>query len=119
MTNDKNNTTTGNDMLAWGFTHLYDNVRVRDYRFVRQAVTRYLSSTGTYYRYHHGERLLTPEQQRDIQHIFSSFGYDEPCSYDFLMAWNKQSTATDGHEVRWSENSIGTHRCQRLMRRKQ
>ncbi|MBR1547784.1 MAG: hypothetical protein IJ637_03555 [Prevotella sp.] len=114
MTNHLQNNTASNEtqseplMLAWGFSHLFDNVRHCDYRALRQAVTNYLGSTGTYHRYHRGERLLTPEQQQAIQHIFQSYGYTEPCRYDCKMRWSEIST-------RWSENPTAPHGCHRLM----
>ncbi|WP_311776577.1 DUF6078 family protein [Parabacteroides merdae] len=34
----------------------------------------------TYYRFHHGERLLTPEQQKWIINLFRRYGYTEECT---------------------------------------
>lgn len=36
----------------------------------------------TYYRFHHGERLLTPEQQKWIINLFRRHGYTEELHFD-------------------------------------
>ena len=60
--------------MARGFGNLYDLVRDRHTRhLVRLQLTEYLGSKGTYYRYQHGERLLTPEQQAWIQELVKTY----------------------------------------------
>lgn len=61
--------------MARGFGDLYNKVRDRHARhIVRLRLTEYLGSKGTYYRYQHGERLLTPEQQQWIQELIKTYG---------------------------------------------
>jgi hypothetical protein len=63
---------------------LFACVHSRDARVeIRLAITDYLGSKGTYYRYKHGERLLNPEQQQWILQLFSRYGYNaEGLSFD-------------------------------------
>ena len=64
--------------MAKGFGNLYDLVRDRHARhIVRMRLTEYLGSKGTYYRYQHGERVLTPEQQTWIQELLKTYGNGE------------------------------------------
>jgi hypothetical protein len=42
----------------------------------------YLGGNGTYYRYDHGERLLTPEQQDWIINLFKQYGYTDNLEFD-------------------------------------
>jgi hypothetical protein len=47
----------------------------------------YLGGCSTYYRYHHGERQLSPEQQEWIKQLFSQYGYEDiefDCSEETL-----------------------------------
>lgn len=37
----------------------------------------YLGGNTMYYRYHHGERLLSPEQQAWIKRLFASYCYSD------------------------------------------
>ena len=60
---------------AWGFARLFDNVRVGDATALRTRLRTMLGGNGTYYRYHHGTRRLTPEQQTQIRQLFARFGY--------------------------------------------
>ena len=51
---------------AWGFSKLYP-----------------------YYRYHHGENMLSPTQQADIMNILSKFGPTEGLNFDhYVMEWD-------------------------------
>jgi hypothetical protein len=53
--------------FAKGFGNIFMGVRTDAYRRLKPALMKYLGSTstskGTFYRYLHGERLLTPAQQ--------------------------------------------------------
>lgn len=78
--------------MARGFENMFARVRSRDARAeMRLAITNYLGSKGTYYRYKHGERQLNPERQQWILQLFSRYGYDSEellfdeyvVSYDF------------------------------------
>ena len=62
--------------MASGFSHLYDQVLKSDYTSMRKNITAYLHGAKQYYQYMRGERPLTPEQQRGIQQIVRSYGYD-------------------------------------------
>lgn len=68
--------------MAMGFGDLYNKVRDRHARHtVRLQLTEYLGSKGTYYRYQHGERLLTPEQQQFIQQLAKTYGNGEEVDF--------------------------------------
>ena len=71
---------------AWGFSHLYNNVPYRERAEARQCVRCYFSSgNGPYYRYHHGENMLTPKQQADIMQILAKFGPTEGLTFDHYV----------------------------------
>ncbi len=67
---------------AYGFDTIFKEVKRRDDKALRAKVKAYLGGNGTYYRYQHGERLLTLEQQQWIIDIFRSFGYTENLVFD-------------------------------------
>lgn len=67
---------------AYGFDTLFAEVKRKDDKPLRDAMKHYLGSHGAYYRYHNGERLLTPEQQQWILDLFRSYGYTEGLSFD-------------------------------------
>lgn len=48
---------------AYGFRALFAEVKKKDDTPLRDRIKTYLGGNTTYYRYHNGERLLTPEQQ--------------------------------------------------------
>ena len=75
---------------AWGFTHIYNNVPHRDLPEARANVRSYFSGgCGPYYRYHHGENLLTPEQQADIMAILAKFGSTDGIRFDhYVTDWD-------------------------------
>ncbi len=66
---------------AWGFNGLYNAVKHQDVARIRCQVMSVLGGKTSYYRHHRGEKLLTPEQQSDIQKVFEASGYASP-SYD-------------------------------------
>lgn len=69
--------------MAWGFSKIYRNISKGFVSVARSRVQRYLgTSTSAYYRYHHGERLLTPAQQQDILAILSEYGSIEGIRFD-------------------------------------
>jgi hypothetical protein len=41
-----------------------------------------LGSHTSYYRYHRGEKLLTPEQQQWILDLFAQYGYTNELHFD-------------------------------------
>ena len=77
-------------LKAWGFTHLYDNLPRKDKSAARQRVMSYISSgCGPYYRYHHGERLLSPELQEAIMNILATFGSTDGLRFDhYVEDWD-------------------------------
>ena len=69
--------------IARGFDNMFARVKDRSHRSaLRNQLTDYLGSKGTYYRYKHGERLLSPEQQRWILDLFRRYGYTENVDFD-------------------------------------
>lgn len=67
---------------AWGFDKLFANIRQRDSSLLRSRLKSLLGGHGTYYRYHRGEQLLTPEQQERIVSLFHQYGYSENLHFD-------------------------------------
>lgn len=70
---------------AWGFHHLFLNVKHVDDTPIRREIQQYLGSRPTYYRYMNGQLTLTPEQQADIIDIFRSYGYTEKLRFDYYV----------------------------------
>lgn len=74
---------------AWGFSHLFKEVKERHATLLRDKIKAYLGGNGTYYRYHHGERLLTPEQQEWILNLFRQYGYAEGLEFEgYRNVWD-------------------------------
>lgn len=67
---------------AYGFGTLFAEVKKKDDTPLRDRIKAYLGGNTTYYRYHHGERLLTPEQQQWIINLFRQRGYTENLHFD-------------------------------------
>lgn len=67
---------------AYGFNALFAEVKKKDDTPLRDQIKRFLGGNTTYYRYHHGERMLTPEQQAWIIALFRRNGYEEPLGFD-------------------------------------
>lgn len=63
------------ERMAYGFRHLYDHVEQQVYRSLKTSVKQYLGGHSSYYRYHRGEKLLSPEQQQHIVELFRQYGY--------------------------------------------
>ena len=69
--------------MAWGFSQLYKNVPHYLQAEARRSVMHYFSrGNGPYYRYHHGENKLMPNQQEDIMNILSQYGSTEGLAFD-------------------------------------
>ncbi len=68
--------------MAWGFETLFSEVKSRDEHQLRNSIKAYLGGHSTYYRYHNGQRLLTPEQQEWIVRLFKQYGYTEKLVFD-------------------------------------
>lgn len=57
-------------MMARGFNRIYRDVHEKKARSaIRLALTEFLGSKGSYYRYKDGERLLGPRLQKQIRNI--------------------------------------------------
>lgn len=69
-------------VLAWGFSQLYTPLKRYFHSIARNDVVTYFGSEGTYYRYYHGERKLSPAQQQDIAGILKKYQYDGPLTFD-------------------------------------
>lgn len=67
---------------AYGFKTLFAEVKRKDDTPLRNRIKAYLGGNTTYYRYHHGEKLLTPEQQEWIVDLFRRAGYTEELRFD-------------------------------------
>lgn len=67
---------------AYGFNTIFKDVKRKDDSPIRERIKAYLGGHGTYYRYHNGKRLLTPEQQQWIIDLFHSYGYTENLVFD-------------------------------------
>jgi hypothetical protein len=72
-------------LMAWGFEKLFEDMKVKDTKKVREKLKDYLGGHGTYYRYTKGERMLTPEQQESVLNIFRSLGYVNDLSFDHYV----------------------------------
>lgn len=78
-------------VMAWGFGKLYYNTFGRDEKYLRSAIKAYLGSETSYYRVNRGEKLLTPEQQEHILHIFRKRGYTEGVEFEhYVRTYNFQ-----------------------------
>lgn len=75
---------------AWGFTRLYNNVPKRDKAEARHSVRSFFGrGNGPYYRVHHGENMLSPEEQEKIIKIISNFGSTEGIGFDhYVIGWD-------------------------------
>lgn len=71
--------------LARGFTGIFSRVSREHHTAMKRQLMAYLgtaTSKGTYYRYAHGERLLTPEQQAWIGRMMACYGYSPDVTFD-------------------------------------
>ena len=76
------------ERLAWGFSHLFDDVKHSDYRFLRCAMEDHFGSRFVYYRYHRGINKLNEEEQQWVNDLFQHYGYATPRVYDnYQTSW--------------------------------
>jgi len=72
--------------MAQGLNSIYKNVRARYARTsIRLALTSFLGSKGTYYRYKDGERLINPKLQQDIIDIVHRYAPEAEVTFDKLF----------------------------------
>ena len=76
--------------FAWGFNNLYTGLTRGQASDIRSSLRAYLGSgMSAYYRYHHGERKLTPKQQQEILEIVKRFSSKEDATFDhYELAWD-------------------------------
>ncbi|WP_262897211.1 DUF6078 family protein [Prevotella multiformis] len=80
--------TVETERLAWGFSHLFDDVKHSDYRPLRREIEAYFGSRFVYYRYHRGFNKLYEEEQQWIDGLFRRYGYNAPRVYDnYRTSW--------------------------------
>ncbi len=71
--------------IARGLMGIFRRVGAADARAMRRELMGYLgskNSKGTYYRYAHGERLLSPMQQAWISRLMQRYGYSPKVNFD-------------------------------------
>lgn len=68
--------------MAWGLRKIFSEVKSRDELALRNQIKQYLGGHSNYYRYHNGERLLSPEKQEWIINLFQKYGYSENLEFD-------------------------------------
>ncbi len=69
-------------LMAWGFNTIFEDVKAKHETKLRDKIKIYLGGHGTYYRYHRGEKMLTPEQQAWIIKLFQKAGYETNLKFD-------------------------------------
>jgi len=67
---------------AWGFRKLYKDVEKADAQVLKAKVINFLGGPVASYGYMHGEKLLTPEQQEQIQGFFNELGYTDSIVFE-------------------------------------
>lgn len=73
---------TGIIHAAYGFKALFAEIKKKDEKPIRGCIKKYLGGNTAYYRYHHGKRLLSPDQQEWILALFRQHGYTEELHFD-------------------------------------
>lgn len=71
--------------LARGFSTIFERVGYGHYKAMKRDIMAYLGSVtskGTYYRYLHGERPLSPEQQAWFSRLMQQYGYSPEITFD-------------------------------------
>lgn len=72
--------------MAYGFNNLYRHLPSPLASMARIRIRAFLSSgMSTYYRYHHGERLMSPRLQQQILDIMAGYGSTEGLSFDHYV----------------------------------
>ena len=72
-------------LMAWGFSKLFEDVKRKDAKPLRDAMVNYLGSNGTYSRYRLGRKKLSPQQQDYILNLFRRSGYTEGLEFDHYV----------------------------------
>ena len=66
----------GKATVAWGFDGMYNDVKWADLQDLREDVKHLLGGKTAYYRYHRGDKKLSPSQQENIRRLFLKYGYE-------------------------------------------
>ena len=76
-----------------GIQYAYKDVKASDLKSLRELTKELLGGKTSYYRYHRGEKKLTPEQQDSVRRLFTKHGYSDVV-FDFTAEeanlWNNQ-----------------------------
>ena len=80
-------------VYAYGFSTIYNNVLKKDYTTMRKELTMKLQNKGYYYKYMNGLLPLSPKKQQIVKDVFASFGYEEHVKFDsmesrYVFPWN-------------------------------
>lgn len=68
--------------MAWGITHLLDNVPHKDATELRNEMINHFNKS-LYYRFYRKEHALSPDDQRYILQLFKEKGITEEPVYDY------------------------------------
>ncbi|MBQ9230411.1 MAG: hypothetical protein IJ190_04425 [Prevotella sp.] len=72
--------------MAYGFDNLYRHLPRYLVSNARMRIRNFLScGMSTYYRYHHGERLMSPQLQQEILDIMARYGSTEGLTFDHYI----------------------------------
>lgn len=63
---------------AFGFKHIFDDVKKGDYEAIRSQVMACFSCESFFYRSQNGSRPIAPEMQKRIAEVLKGHGYGEP-----------------------------------------
>ena len=76
----------GIQQMAWGFSNLYVNVPPHLRGTARKKVQACLGGgCSTYYRFHQGERLLSPKMQQNVLDTIARYGSTEGIRFDHYV----------------------------------
>ena len=72
--------------FPWGFGGLYKNLSGFMVSVARKALRRHFGNgQSTYYRFHNGEKLLSPTQQQEVIDFMAQFGSTEGLHFDHYV----------------------------------
>lgn len=72
-------------LMAWGFDTLFEEVKRKHVKALHMSMYQYLGAKSNYYRYQHGELLLSPEQQEWILKLFRRYHYSDNLVFDHYV----------------------------------
>lgn len=72
--------------MAYGFNGLYKNMDSHEAAGARKAVMQLFSmGKSTYYRFHTGERLLSPKMQEEVLRLVAQYGNTDGVEFDHYV----------------------------------